>query len=52
MVSGGLEGANGVDLLGIPRMMLDCIDLFSVYLFIIIFYIEDNVRFRCGRKAT
>jgi len=25
--------------------------LFSIFLFLIVFYIEGNVRFRCGAKA-
>jgi len=32
-------------------MLSGCVTLFSISLFLIVFYIEDNVRFRCGGKA-
>ena len=28
-----------------------CVALFSVFLYLVVFYIEDNVRSRCGGKA-
>ena len=55
VVSGGCECTFGVGLFGFYGMdfliLLGCATLFSISLFIIIFYIEDNVRFRCvGRR--
>ena len=44
------------DLLGLYGnnffMLSGCVALFSISLFLIVFYIEGNVRFRCGGKAN
>jgi len=41
-----------LDLYGNDFFVLSgCIALLSIFLFIIFFYIEDYIRFRCGGKA-
>ena len=55
MVSDGCEGTLGISLLGLCGndflMLSSCVVLFFIFLFLTVFYIEDNVRFRCrGRQ--
>ena len=52
MVSHGFKGSFGDDFLCVITsaflMLAGCIVIFSISLFIIVFYIEDIVTFKCG----
>jgi len=53
--NGGFEGTSGVGLLDLCAkallMLPDCIALFYISLFTIVFYIKDNLRFICGGEG-
>ena len=55
MVNGRCGGIFGVRLVGFSGndflMLSGCVALLSISVFFIFFYIGDNIRSRCGRKA-